>query len=96
MKTESRQLQSELRHLQQGINKIMATIEEINAKFTVADGKIDAVAADVKSLQDKIAAFPAPGLTPEQQAALDALSDHADAMTAKLAGIDESVNPPAA
>lgn len=88
----------------------MSTLADVQAKQAATDTAITgintgitAVAADVKTLMDKIANFPAGGLTPEQQTAIDDIASHADIINTGLAGaasslaaIDTSVNPPAA
>jgi hypothetical protein len=76
--------------------KIMSSFDDVKAAQAATDAKIDAVTADVKTLMDKIANMPAAGLTADQQAALDDIATHAQAINDRLSGIDATVNPPAA
>jgi len=84
-----------IRLIQQGNYQIMSTLEEIQAAQAITDSKVSAVAADVTALLAKIAGFPAPGLTPEQQAAIDDIAAHANKINDALAGVDAAANPPA-
>lgn len=72
--------------------RIMATFEELKSALDASDVKIDAVKADIQTLMDKLAAIPQPGLTPEQQQALNDAVDHAKAINEKLGAID-AMNP---
>lgn len=78
---------------------IMASFEEnaaaAQAAQAITEGKIDAVAADIKALQDKIAAFPAAGATPEQAASMADIATHAQAIADRISAVDASANPPA-
>lgn len=77
---------------------LMSTFEEsvadIKAKQDVTDTKVATVKADVEKLLGLLAAVPPAGLTPEQQAALDAVAAHAGAINDSLAAVDAEVNPP--
>ncbi len=79
--------------LEHKVNWIMSTLEDIQAGLVAADAKISAIAADTASLLAKIETFPAPGLTPEQQAAIDDIASHVQAMNDSLAAVDASVTP---
>jgi len=70
----------------------MATFEELKAAQDATDAKITAVKADVEKLMALLAAIPIPGMTPEQQAALDAAVSHATAINEALAAVD-ALNP---
>ncbi len=87
---------AELNQLKQGISQIMATLDDIQVAQAVTDTKIAAVSADVAALIAKIAAIPLLGMTPEQQAAVDAIAVHANAINDALTGVDASANPAAA
>ena len=80
----------------ENMESIMATLEEYVAQTKAAqeatDAKIDAVKADIQTLMDKLAAVPAAGLTPAQEAALKDIADHAAAINDKLGAID-AMNP---
>jgi hypothetical protein len=78
------------------MDQLMSTQADLEAALSVIDGKVTAVKADVDGLLAKLAAIPTPGMTPEQQAALDAAVVHANAIAASLGAIDTTVNPPAA
>ncbi len=71
----------------------MATLEEIQAGLAASDAKVAAVAADVSALLAKISSFPAPGLTPEQQAAIDDIAAHVSKINDSLTLVDASANP---
>src|SRR2546430_267684 len=73
--------------------EIMASFDDVKAAQAATDAKIDAVTTDVKTLMDKIANMPAAGLTADQQAALDDIAVHAQAINDRLTGIDAAVNP---
>lgn len=71
---------------------VMASFEELKAAQDVTDAKIAAVKADVEKLMALLAAIPPAGMTPEQQAALDAAVVHAGAINDALAAVDD-LNP---
>ncbi len=83
----------DIHQLQQGIDKIMSTLEDLAAAQVVTIADVAAVKADVEKLVAALAAVPPAGLTPEQQAALDAAVVRANAINDGLAAIDASVNP---
>jgi len=78
---------------------IMTTVEEYAAQAKAAqdetDAKLEAVGADVRLLMEKLAAIPVAGLTPEQEALLTDVVNHAKAISEKVGAIDE-LNPPTA
>lgn len=55
--------------------------------MAAADAKLDAIKDDVVKLMDKIANFPAGGLTPEQEAAVKEIHDSAVALAASAGGL---------
>ena len=71
---------------------LMSTFDELKAAQEATDVKIGAVKADVEKLMALLAAIPTPGMTPEQQAALDAAVAHATAINEALAAVD-ALNP---
>jgi hypothetical protein len=73
--------------------KIMSDIADLEAALTAIDAKVVTVKADVDELLAKLAAIPTPGLTPEQQAAIDAAVAHANGIAASLGAIDATVHP---
>lgn len=77
------------------LEAIMADIADFEATLVVIDGKVTAVKADVDELIAKLAAIPLPGLTPDQQTAVDAAVAHANAIAASLGAIDATVHPAA-
>lgn len=75
---------------------LMATLADVQAKQTATDAAIAKVKTDVETLLAKIAAIPPGGLTPEQQAAIDDIAQHADNINTALGAVDTEANPPAA
>ena len=70
---------------------IMATLEELNAALATISTEVDKVSADTDSLLAKLAAIPTAGLTPEQQAAIDAAVVAANGIADRLKTIDDKV-----
>lgn len=68
--------------------EIMATIEELETVLADTDVRVANIAADVDKLLTMLAAVPVPGMTPEQQTALDAAVAHATAIRDSLAIVD--------
>jgi uncharacterized coiled-coil protein SlyX len=78
---------------------IMATLEELNAALATISSEVDKVSADTDNLLAQLAAIPPGGLTPEQQAAIDAAVASATAIAERLTALDDKVpevTPPAA
>lgn len=71
---------------------IQMSFEDLKAAQAETDAKVEAVAADIKVLMDKLAAIPVPGMTPEQEAALADAVAHAKAINDRLGAID-ALNP---
>ena len=83
-------------------NKLTKQMERLMSTFADLQTSLDAVAADVaivktdvETLLAKLAAIPPAGLTPEQQAALDAAVTQAQAIATSLGAINAEVNPAA-
>lgn len=70
---------------------IMATLEELNSALAAISSEVDKVSADTDNLLAQLAAIPPGGLTPEQQAALDAAVASATGIAARLKTIDDKV-----
>ena len=68
------------------------SFDDLKAAQDATDAKIDSVKADIVSLMEKLAAIPVPGMTPEQEAALNDAVVHAQAINDKLGAID-ALNP---
>ena len=68
------------------------SFEDLKAAQAETDAKVEAVAADIQVLMDKLAAIPTPGMTPEQEAALADAVAHAKAINDRLGAID-ALNP---
>ncbi len=89
------------RDLERLENKIMSAISDFAAKQNAFNDRMDTAIADlqgdVKSLNDQIAALQAStgGITPEDQAALDALQARASTIADKLDALD-ALTPPVA
>lgn len=71
----------------------MADISDFETALSAIDAKVTTVKADVDELLAKLAAIPLPGLTPEQQAAVDSAVAHANSIAASLGSIDTAVHP---
>ena len=68
------------------------SFEDLKAAQAETDAKVEAVAADITVLMEKLAAIPVPGMTPEQEAALADAVAHAKAINDRLGAID-AMNP---
>lgn len=77
-------------------SKIMASFDDLKASQDATDALIGKVATDVQTLTDMLAAIPPAGMTPEQQAALDAAKAHADSINDALSAVDAKTADPAA
>ena len=86
-------IENALIYLIEGQQKIMSTLADLEAKLVAIDGKVATVASDIDALLAKLAAIPTAGLTPEQQATLDAAVTHAQAIADSLGAIDTKANP---
>jgi len=72
-------------------NDIMATLDELNAALTTISSEVDKVSADTDNLIAQLANIPTGGLTPEQQASIDAAVASATAIADRLKAIDDKV-----
>lgn len=75
------------------LENIMPDIADLETALSAIDAKVTTVKADVDELLAKLASIPLPGLTSEQQAAIDAAVAHANGIAASLGSIDASVHP---
>ncbi len=75
----------------QRLDQIMATLEELNALLATIGTEVDKVSADTTNLLAQLAAIPVGGLTPEQQAAIDAAVASATSIASRLTALDASV-----
>lgn len=78
----------------EGIQSIMATLEELNAALGAISPILDKISADTDNLIAQLASIPPGGLTPEQQAAIDSAVESANAISARLQAIDDKVPEP--
>ena len=69
----------------------MSTLEELTAALAAISSEVDKVSADTDNLLAQLAAIPAGGLTPEQQAAIDAAVASATGIATRLKAIDDRV-----
>ena len=69
----------------------MSTLEELTAALSTISTEVDKVSADTDNLLAQLAAIPTGGLTPEQQAAIDAAVASATAIAERLTAIDNKV-----
>jgi len=74
------------------LGDLAMSFEDLKAAQDATDAKIDSVKADIVVLMEKLAAIPAPGMTPEQEAALADAVAHATAINDKLSAVD-ALNP---
>jgi hypothetical protein len=70
---------------------MMATIEELTGLLTEIGTEVDKVSTDTDKLLADLAAIPTPGMTPEQQAAVDAAVVSATAIRDRLKALDDKV-----
>src|SRR6185295_5265768 len=73
---------------------MMSTLEELTTVLAEISSEVDKVSADTDALLAKLAAIPTGGLTPEQQAALDAAVASATSIAGRLKAIDDKVPEP--
>ena len=73
------------------LDQIMSTLEELNAVLATIGSEVDKVSADTTNLLAQLAAIPPGGLTPEQQAAIDAAVASATSIATRLQALDDSV-----
>ena len=71
--------------------KIMATLDELTAALAEIGTEVDKVSADTDKLLADLAAIPTPGMTPEQQAAVDAAVASATQIRDRLKALDDKV-----
>ncbi len=70
---------------------MMSTLEELTGLLTEIGTEVDKVSADTDKLLADLAAIPTGGLTPEQQASIDAAVVSATAIRDRLKAIDDKV-----
>lgn len=85
------QLIEEVGLIVEGIQNIMATLEELNAALGAISPLMDKVSADTDNLLAQLASIPTGGLTPEQQAAIDSAVASANSISDRLKAIDDKV-----
>ena len=72
----------------------MATLEELTAALDSISPLMEKISADTDNLLAQLASIPPGGLTPEQQAAIDAAVSSATAIADRLKAIDDKVPEP--
>ncbi len=70
---------------------MMSTLEELTGVLGEIGSDVDKVSADTEKLLADLAAIPTPGMTPEQQAAVDAAVVSATSIRDRLKALDEKV-----
>lgn len=70
---------------------MMATLEELTGVLGEIGAEVDKVSADTEKLLTDLANIPTPGLTPEQQAAVDAAVASATNIRDRLKALDDKV-----
>lgn len=83
-------IETTLEIINQNLENIMSTFDDLKAAQAVTDAKVTAIKADVQTLLAKLAAIPVAGMTPEQQAALDEAVTHATGINDALSAVDTS------
>jgi hypothetical protein len=83
------------RRLEQKVDRLMSSFEDLQAALASAGDKVTAVKTDVETLLAKLANIPPAGMTAEQQASLDAAVTTAQGIASSLGALDQEVNPPA-
>lgn len=81
------------------LENIMSSFDDLKAALDTVTGKVSTVKTDTESLLAKLSAIqsaPPAGMSPEQQAALDAAVTQAKGIADSLGAIDAEVNPAAA
>lgn len=76
----------------------MSSFEDLQAALALANDKVSSVKADTEFLLKTISdlqANPPTGMTPGQQASLDAAVSTAQNIATSLGALDDTVNPPA-
>jgi hypothetical protein len=74
--------------------KIMSSFDDLKAALDSISGKVSTVKTDVDALLAKLSSIPTAGMTPEQQASLDAAVSQAQGIATSLTAIDAEANPP--
>ena len=77
--------------LEQKVNHIMSTLEELTGLLGEIGTEVDKVSADTDKLLAQLAAIPTPGMTPEQQAAVDAAVATATTLRDRMKALDDKV-----
>ena len=89
-----------LRRILKNQEIIMAALDDELASLKATQdttlATVGTIKTGVDALLAKLAALPTSGLTPAQQAALDAINTEAQAISTAASAINTEVNPPAA
>lgn len=73
------------------IERIMATMQELNESMSAISSIADKISADTDNLLSQLANIPTGGLTTEQQEALDAAVNSARDIAGRLQALDDKV-----
>ncbi len=73
------------------LEMMMSTLEELTGVLGEIGSEVDKVSADTEKLLADLAAIPTPGMTPEQQAAVDAAVVSATSIRDRLKALDDKV-----
>lgn len=85
-----------LRRIERKVDWLMASFQDLATAQADTAAKVAAIKTDVEDLLTKLKNVPPAGMTPEQQAALDAAVTAATAINDSLAAVDaEAKAPPA-
>jgi|ERR1043166_1086084 hypothetical protein len=89
------ELEDKLDLILQNQELTMSTFDDLKSAMDGIAGSVSTVKTDVETLLTKLSQVPTAGMTPEQQAALDAAVQQAQGIKASLGAIDAEVNPAA-
>ena len=78
------------------LETMMATVEELGVVLAEIGESVNKVSTDTDKLLADLAAIPTPGMTPEQQAAIDAAVASATNIRDRLKALDDRVPDAAA
>jgi len=87
----SKTLRDMVSHVLVNQETMMSTLEELTTALAGIPPLLEKVSADTDNLLAQLAAIPPGGLTPEQQAAIDAAVASATAIADRLTAIDNKV-----
>lgn len=88
---DSVKVKKSLKRIETKVDAIMSTLEELTGLLGEIGTEVDKVSTDTDTLLAALAAIPPGGLTPEQQAAIDAAVAKATEIRDRLTALDSKV-----